>query len=167
MPSKAARKPSIVYPAATSRIERASAELTGPPETRKPEEVSPNILKMIQSAIEQYGVRPLLKALETYKDELMVRLVRLVKIEGAEDEKGKLRYETDLHKFQVIAGRNVYIGETELRKAMTAAAITPKVQAKILNNPKVMKVTEYEYVGVYKKDPAADENTAFTERKRR
>lgn len=151
--STAARKTLVqVHPASTSRIERASIELTGiaiPPDQKAA--VQEDILKRIASAIERYGVRPIIAALEDHKKELSDRLLAMVRREGeVEIEKGveKVRYETDLHKFQIIKGKNVYIGEKELRLTMTACSIPVKTQEKVLS---CKSVTEYEYVGVYPK----------------
>jgi hypothetical protein len=153
--SSAARKPVLtIHPAGTSRIERASSELTGPPTEAEQD----TILDALAPFVARFGVRPVLRALETHKDDLSARLLAMVKREGEEvttitkgETKTKMVYETELHKFQTIAGKNVYIGEQELRLVMTACSIPVKVQEKIL---KCKKVTEYEYVGVYKKDPA-------------
>ena len=145
----AARKTKLVqvHPVSTSRIHKASLELMGPlsaDETLSDEE----ILSALESTIARYGVRPILKALELRKTELTDRLVGMIRREGDTDDKGKVAYETELHTFKIVAGKNVYIGEKDLQVAMTAAGITPKVQAKIL---KVKKETAYEYVGVYRK----------------
>lgn len=151
--ARAARKPVLVHPASTSRIARASVELMGPlpgDATLTDEE----ILSALDTSIQRFGVRPIIKALETRKSELMERLVGMVKREGEEDDKGKIRYETELHRFQIIDGENVYLSEKLLRVAMTACGITPKVQAKILRAKGVRKVTPYEYVGTYRKSSA-------------
>lgn len=142
-----ARKPQLIHPASESRVHRAALELMGPLTADETLD-NADVLKAIDSAIARFGVRPILKALEERKTELTDRLVAMVKREGYEDDKGKIAYATDLHTFKVIAGKNVYIGEKELKLAMTAAGITPKVQAKIL---KVKKETAYEYVGVYRR----------------
>lgn len=143
-----ARRPVLVHPASTSRIARASLELMGP----LPGDVelpTAEILSAIEVAIGQFGVRPIIKALEERKAELMTRLVAMVERDGETDDKGKIRYETELHRFQVIEGANVHIPESGLKVAMTASGITPKTQATILR--KCAKRTLYSYVGVYRK----------------
>lgn len=148
--SATARKPRLIHPVSSSRIARASIELMGP--LTGDETFDDNaVLAALETTIARFGVRPLLKALETRKSELTDRLVAMVKREGSPDDKGKIAYETELHTFRIIEGKNVYIGEKELRLAMTAAGITPKVQNKIL---KVKKETPYDYVGVYRKKTA-------------
>lgn len=151
--SAAARKPVLVHPVSTSRVAKASLEVMGPlPGDEVLDESA--ILSALDTAIQRFGIRPIIKALEGRKAELSERLVAMVKREGEEDDKGVVSYETELHRFRIIASENVYIGEKPLRVAMTAAGITPKVQAKIFSKKDVRKVTPYEYVGIYRKSSA-------------
>ena len=117
----------VVHPASESRIERASTELM--------------------------QIRKDLAELNARKDELSARILTMVKHEGETvvDSKGveKIRYETDAHKFVVIAGKNTYIGEGKLRAAMTSFGMTPKEIERVLVKSGARQVTEYEYVGVY------------------
>lgn len=147
-------KPVEIHPASTSRIEKASRELKGPGGEPTPH---PDIVADLAAHILEYGVQPLISALTTHKDELNARLLTMTKHEGDPDEKGKIRYETEDHKFVIIKGRNVYIGEKDLRQAMTTNGIKPTLQEKILNK-KVKKVTEYEYVSVTVKDHATNDD---------
>ena len=118
----------VIHPASTSRIERAAAALD---EKRK------QIAQLTEEA-----------------DALKARLLAMVKSEGEADEQGKVRYETDQHKFTVIGGRNTYANPAKLKIAMTANGITPKVQAKVF--AAAVTETEYEYVGVYLKKGGDD-----------
>lgn len=68
----------IVHPASTSKIERASTELV--------------------------QIRTQIAELETRKKELSERLLRWVQAEGEPDDEGKVRYETDAHKFLIVEG---------------------------------------------------------------
>ena len=136
--SSAARKPTLVHPASTSRIERASTELL--------------------------ELRRQIKELENQKDELSARLLVMVKREGEEreDSKGvvRVRYETDQHRFIVIPGKNVTINEGVLRKTMLSLGVEPKRIEKYIAPAK--KTVKYEYVGVYerKADGEGEENGA-------
>lgn len=127
--SSAARKMAVVHPASESRIERAANELD--------------------------EVRRAIKDLELKKDELNARLLLMVKREGEADHEGKVRYETDLHKFQIIPGKNVQINEGKLRASMVAMGLTPAKIEKAIAPAKT--VTEYEYVGVYLAKPKDEE----------
>jgi hypothetical protein len=123
MPKSNAARIAIVHPASTSRIERAAQELD--------------------------AIRKQLADLNVRKDELSARLLLLTKAEGEADDAGKVRYETDAHKFVVIPGKNVYVDPKKLMIALTSIGITPKVQRKV--RAACVKETDYEYVGVYVK----------------
>lgn len=119
----------IIHPASESRIERAAKELL--------------------------SLREQISKLTFEKDMLQSRICTMIRQEGAPDDEGKIRYETELHKFQIISGMNCYTDYRKLRVAMTVAGITPKVQAAILAS--CVKKTEYEYPGVTaKKDASKD-----------
>ena len=125
--SAAARKPAltVVHPASTSRIERASEELV--------------------------AIREQIKALEERKKELADRLLVMVKREGEPDEKGKVRYQTDLHKFIVIEmpGR-VTVNEAKLKASMAKNGLTPKQMEKIITPARTVGEPS-ERIGVYER----------------
>lgn len=120
---------------ATSRVEKASNELD--------------------------HTRQQMKELKVRQDELSARILRLVKQEGEPDEKGKIRYETEAHKFQVIPGTNIYTDRDKMRTALMVAGLTPKQVTKI--EAACVKETPYEYVGVYKKKEAGVEVMSDTD----
>lgn len=123
MAKSTATKLAVVHPASESRIERAATELD-------------QVRRQIADLVEK-------------KEALAARLLLMTKQEGEPDAEGKVRYETDLHKFVIIPGTNVYIHPKKLTLALTAQGITPKVQRAI--RAACVQETEYEYVGVYAK----------------
>ena len=120
MRTNAARKSNlgIIHPASTSRIERVATEL--------------------DTLSEQ------IKALETTKVELNARLLLMVKREGNEDEKGKIRYETEQHKFVVVAGKNTHTSGDKVKQALVSLGVSPKIAVKAIAKGTTTK--EYEYV---------------------
>lgn len=144
----ASRRLAVVHPHATSRIARAAEQLVGLPNVTVDE-------RTIEDLAHRFGVRPLIKALETKRDELNGRICTMIRHEGEEDEKGKIRYQTDAFKFIIIPGKNSYINEAKLRKAMVGAGLTPRQIEKIVEKSGCKSVTEYEYPGVF---PITDED---------
>lgn len=132
MKTNAARKSNlgIIHPAGTSRIERAATEY--------------------RATCEQ------IKTLEATKKALQERLVVMVKREGELDEKGKLRYETDLHRFVVVGGKNVSVSGDKVRQLLIQKGVKAKVADAAVTG--ATKTTEYEYVRV--DDRPADEDEA-------
>lgn len=122
MKTNAARKSNlgIVHPAGTSRIERAATEY--------------------RAICEQ------VKTLEESKKALQARLVVMVRREGTEDEKGKLRYETDLHRFVVVGGKNVSVNGDKVRQLLIQKGVKAKIAEAAVTG--ATKITEYEYVRV-------------------
>lgn len=122
MRTNAARKSNlgIVHPSGTSRIERAATEY--------------------RATCEQ------IKELEATKKALQERLVVMVKREGELDEKGKLRYETDLHRFVVVGGKNVSVNGDKVRQLLIKKGVKPKIADACVTLG--TKTTEYEYVRV-------------------
>lgn len=120
--TNAARKSNlgIVHPAGTSRIEKAATEY--------------------RTACEQ------IKVLEASKKALQERLVVMVRREGQEDEKGKLRYETDLHRFIIVGGKNVSVNGDKVRQLLIKKGVKPKIADACVTGG--TKTTEYEYVRV-------------------
>ena len=118
--TSAARSLGIVHPASTSRIERAASELD--------------------------EIRAKLKELEERKSELAARLVIMVKREGEEDEKGKVRYSTDLHKFVVVQGKNVHTSGDKVQQLLIQKGVKATIAE--LCVAKATTTTPYEYVRV-------------------
>lgn len=131
--AKAARQPSTVHSFANNRIERASNELD--------------------------QLRKRIRELTAQKDQLNARVLTMLRNEGEADDEGKVRYETTMHTFCIIKGSNTYTDLKKLKVSLAAEGLTPKQIAKVLKP--AVKVTEYEYPGVYlKKDAAEGEGEA-------
>lgn len=120
----------VVHPSRESKIERKSEELV--------------------------TIREQIKDLEARKVELSAQLLRLVKIEGEADEKGKVRYETDTHRFVVVGGSSVHTSGDKVVQALVKLGVKATVAKKAV--ARGTSKTEYEYVrvDVRKPDPDAD-----------
>lgn len=118
----------VVHPYGDSKIERLSGELV--------------------------ALREQIKQLEAQKSELSTKLLRLVQAEGEADAEGKVRYETELHKFIIIQGKNVTVSGTKTLQALVAAGVKARIAKMAV--AKGTSTTEYEYVRVDEKK--AEEN---------
>lgn len=127
--AKKATATATVHPFATSRIEKASNELS--------------------------AIRAQIKQLEDRKAELSGRILTMLHNDGEKDEEGKIRYETDRHKFVIIQGVNTYTDKKHMVTALSASGLTPKQIASVVKA--CVTETPYEYAGVYVKKEAADE----------
>lgn len=108
-------------PGRASRIERKAAELT--------------------------DLRKQIAEMELRKTELSAQLLKLVKAEGEPDLKGKIRYESDTHRFVVIESKSTHLNATTLLKLGVKASLIKKATTE----------TPYEYVRVdERKDDEAD-----------
>lgn len=119
----------IVHPASESRIEQKANELD--------------------------RLRAKIKELELDKKALSDQLLKMVRAEGEVDEKGKLRYETDLHTFQVIPGKSVTTNGLKAVQALVKLGVKASVAKKAID--KATATVEYEYVGVYKRPAPKEE----------
>lgn len=108
----------IVHPASTSRLERKGEEY------RK--------------------VQAKFKALEQEKKALMADLCKLIRREGEADEKGKLRYETDVRTFLHIEAENAYTDAKKALQHLVKLGVKPLVARKALRL--ATSHTPYEYV---------------------
>lgn len=119
----------VVHPSSTSRIERKSAEL-----------------KEIQEQA---------KALEERRKELTSQLLKMVKAEGEEDEKGKLRYTTDSFRYVVVGGSSVHTSGDKAIQILQKMGVKLELAKKAI--AKATSRTEYEYVRVDKVMDVADD----------
>lgn len=119
----------VVHPSSTSRIERKSAEL-----------------KEIQEQA---------KALEERRKELTSQLLKMVKAEGEEDEKGKLRYTTDSFRYVVVSGSSVHTSGDKAIQLLQKMGVKLELAKKAI--AKATSRTEYEYVRVDKVTEVADD----------
>jgi len=124
--STARRALSVVHPASNDKIERKAQELD--------------------------EIRKELKKLTDEKDALNLELLRLVKRQGEADEDGKIRYDTDAHKFQIIEGRSVSTNGQKAIKKLVALGVSLKVAKKAIAAATTEK--DYEYVRI---DTRADD----------
>lgn len=121
----------VVHPSSTSRIERKADELD--------------------------AVRAKIKALTAEKDALSEQLLKLVRREGEEDEKGKVRYATDAHKFVVIEATNRTTSGAKAIQMLIKLGVNAKLAAKAI--ARATSETDYEYVRVDKaSDPDSSES---------
>lgn len=122
---------------------------------------SPSPVDLSESRIERLArqlddVRKAEAELRKKKEDISARMVGLIKRNGTVSEDGKLRYETDGHRFQLIAGTNTYTSKPKMVTALSGAGMTPKQIERVV--AACVKETSYEYVGVYKADVAADDD---------
>ena len=104
----------VVHPSSESRIERKAAELV--------------------------ALRAKISELEKDKTALSAQLLKMVLAEGEADDDGKIRYETDAHKFQVVKGCSASrIDKVQLTKLGVKQSIIAKA---------TIPGTEFEYVRV-------------------
>lgn len=96
--------------------------------SRKLADVSPaNRADRIEKrAAELTDIREQIKALEARKTELSGQLLKLVKAAGAEDEEGKVRYESDEHRFVVVEGKSTKLDPKKLMQYGVKASIIKK-----------------------------------------
>lgn len=143
MRTNAARKSrlAVVHPSSNDRIEQAALELTGPPDLNEK-----SLILLVNRILVEFGIRPVVKALEAEKKVLGDRLVKMVQREGEEDEKGKVRYTTDAHRFVVVGGKSVTVNGDKVKQALIKAGVRAKVAAKCVAAG--TSIVEYEYVRV-------------------
>lgn len=115
----------VIHPSSTSRIERKANELD--------------------------AVRAKMKALKDEADALSQQLLKLVRREGEEDEKGKIRYATDAHKFVVIEATNRTTSGAKAIQMLIKLGVNAKLAKKAID--RATNETDYEYVRV---DKASD-----------
>lgn len=148
MPRANVARLAVIHPASTSRIERAATELCGVENIDVDE-------KSLTEFGKRYGIRKAIKFLEALKEEYNARMVLMIKREGEADPKGKIRYYTDAHQFQIVNGRNIHTDVEMIKKNAASMGLTPKQTDKLLKN--AVSVTEYEYAGIYPAKAKDDE----------
>lgn len=128
----------VIHPSSTSRIERKADELD--------------------------AVRAKMKALKDEADALSQQLLKLVRREGEEDEKGKIRYATDAHKFVVIEATNRTTSGAKAIQMLIKLGVNAKLAKKAID--RATNETDYEYVRVDKaSDPDDADGPRFNRRR--
>src|SRR5438477_273105 len=109
-----------IHPSSTSRIERKADELD--------------------------AANARLKEIKEQCDDLKAQLLRLTKREGEADEDGKIRYQTDKHKFLVIAAESTTVSGKKAIQNLIKLGVNAKTAKKAID--RATSHTPYEYVRI-------------------